>query len=173
MKEKPKAEKVARVIIHDLGPEFDPILESQCDLLIPADGRYAPCRGCFGCWTKHPAECFIKDRLHKVCQNMGRAEKLLIITRNCYGGYSPAVKNILDRSIGTSTPLSTFRGGQMHHTLRYKGDKRLKVIVYGDINDKERGDFSLIVERNAVNWGYAHWEVVFEEQITAKEVSAL
>ena len=28
-----------------------------------------------------------------------------------------AVKNILDRSIATSTPFSTYRKGQMHHTL--------------------------------------------------------
>ena len=49
------------------------------------------------------------------------ADELIIITENYYGTYSPFVKAVLDRSIGLSTPLSTYRGGQMHHTLRYGG----------------------------------------------------
>lgn len=52
-----------KVIIHDLGNEYDERLKKKCDVTIVADGKYAPCQGCFGCWTKHPAECFMKDCL--------------------------------------------------------------------------------------------------------------
>ena len=61
----------------------------------------------------------MKDKLRQVCRLIGRADELVIVTKNLYGGYSAAVKNVLDRSIGTSTPFSTYRGRQMHHTLRY------------------------------------------------------
>ncbi len=108
-----------KVILHDLDPRYEAMIASKCDRSVAADGKYAPCQGCFGCWTRHPAECAMKDRLHQVCRVIGQADELVIVTKNLYGGYSAAVKNVLDRSIGTSTPFSTYRGRQMHHTLRY------------------------------------------------------
>ena len=99
-----------KVILHDLGPDHEALIESKCDRALAADGKYAPCQGCFGCWTKHPAECFMKDKLKQVCRLIGRADELVIVTKNLYGAYSAAVKNVLDRSIGTSTPFSTYRG---------------------------------------------------------------
>ena len=150
-----------RVIIHDLGDQYKDLIESRCDRAVDADGKYAPCQGCFGCWTKHPAGCFMKDRLQQICRIIGRSDELVIITKNLYGEYSAAVKNVLDRSIGTSTPFSTYRGGQMHHTLRYGKHDLWKVIVYGDITDSERDTFRLLAERNAINDGYQKSEVLF------------
>ena len=78
-----------------------------------------------------------------------------------YGKYSAAIKNILDRSIGTSTPFSTYRGRQMHHTLRYGKHALWKIIVYGDITDAEKTTFRYRAERNALNDGFEHSEAVF------------
>ena len=143
-----------KVIVHDLGNEYNEILQKNCNTVICADGKYAPCQGCFGCWTKHPAECHMKDSLQKVCRVIGKADELIIISENYYGGYSPAIKNVLDRSIGSSTPLSTYRGKQMHHTLRYGKHDLLKVYTYGDITEEEKATFELIAARNALNDGY-------------------
>ena len=152
-----------RVIIHDLDTNFEKILKTKCNQLIYASGKYASCQGCFGCWTKHPAECFIHDNLQDICRTVGRADELIIITENCYGTYSPAVKAVIDRSIGLSTPLSTYRGGQMHHTLRYGEHEMIKVYVYGDIPEQERTTFEQIAKRNAINYGYRKSQVVFVE----------
>ena len=70
-----------KVIIHDLDPEYEALIEEKCDHAVDADGRYAPCQGCFGCWTKHPAECFMKDKLQQVCRVIGRADELVIVTK--------------------------------------------------------------------------------------------
>lgn len=103
--------ETARLFIaYDLGGQYDNILQLNSDVLIRADGKYAPCQGCFGCWTKYPAECFMKDKLQQVCRIVGKADILTIVTKNFYGSYSPNVKTVLDRSIGLSTPLSTWRG---------------------------------------------------------------
>ena len=149
-----------KVIIHDLGEEYNEILQRKCDMLIHADGKYAPCQGCFGCWTKHPAQCYMKDSLQTVCRTIGKADELIIVSENYYGGYSPEIKNILDRSIGSSTPLSTYRGKQMHHTLRYGRHNLFKVFTYGDITEQEKDTFELIAARNALNDGYRESEVV-------------
>ncbi len=150
-----------KIVIYDTDQGYRPAIEKNCDLAIAADGRYAPCRGCFRCWTRHPAECRMKDSLSQICRAIGRADELVIITRNLYGGYSAPVKNILDRSIGTSTPFSTYRGGQMHHTLRYGRHDLWKVIVYGDITEAEKETFRLLARRNAVNDGYNRSETIF------------
>lgn len=158
-----------KVIIYDLGLQFDAMLRKKCDDLLLADGKYIPCQGCFCCWTKHPAECFIKDNLKLVCRVIGRADELTIITENLYGSYSPNIKNVLDRSIGISAPLSTYRGKQMHHTLRYGKHKLLKVIVYGDITAQEMQTFTYLVERNAINYGFENFEVFFLNNISELE----
>ena len=150
-----------KVILHDLGPEYEALIDSKCDRSLAADGKYAPCQGCFGCWTKHPAECVMQDSLHQSCRILGQADELVIVTKNLYGEYSPQVKNILDRSIGSSTPFSTYRGGQMHHTLRYGKHSLWKVLVYGDITEAEQETFRCRAQRNAVNDGYARSEVFF------------
>ena len=103
----------------------------------------------------------MKDRLRQVCRILGQADELVIVTKNLYGGYSAAVKNVLDRSIGTSTPLSTYRGRQMHHTLRYGRHGLWKVIVHGDVTEAEKESFRLLAERNRINHGYERSEVLF------------
>ncbi len=158
-----------KVILHDLDRRYDGLIETKCDRMIAADGKYAPCQGCFGCWTKHPAECFMKDKLQQVCRVIGQADELIIVTRNLYGGYSAAVKNVLDRSIGTSTPFSTYRGGQMHHTLRYGKHDLWKVIVYGEITEAEQDAFRYLAQRNAVNDGYERSELVVLADLTELE----
>ena len=160
-----------KVILHDLDPEYHALIESKCDHALAADGRYAPCQGCFGCWTKHPAACFMKDKLQQVCRIIGQADEIEIVTKNLYGEYSTAVKNVLDRSIGTSTPLSTYRGRQMHHTLRYGKHDVWRVVVYGETTEAERETFRYLAERNAINDGFARSEVVFISSLTELEES--
>ena len=150
-----------RIILHDLDEASNERLKAKCDAVICADGKYAPCQGCFGCWTKHPAECRMKDKLQQVCRVIGQADELVIVTKNLYGGYSAPVKNVLDRAIGTSTPFSTYRGRQMHHTLRYGKHDLWKVLVYGEASEAERDSFRCLAERNRVNHGYARCDVQF------------
>ena len=160
-----------KVIIHDLGQEYEALIEQKCEQAVAADGKYAPCQGCFGCWTKHPAECFMKDKLNQICRVIGHADELVIVTKNLYGEYSAQVKNILDRSIGTSTPFSTYRDRQMHHTLRYGKHDLWKVIVYGEISEAEKATMRYMAERNAVNDGYERSEVVFLDDLTELEAA--
>ena len=158
-----------KVIIHDLDRAYDGLIETKCDRAIAADGKYAPCQGCFGCWTRHPAECGMKDKLRQVCRIVGQADELVIVTKNLYGGYSAPIKTVLDRSIGTSTPLSTWRGREMHHTLRYGKRDLWKVIVYGDVTDPEKNTFRYLAERNMVNHGFSRFEVDFLEDASGWE----
>ena len=111
----------------------------------------------------------MKDSLQYACRILGEADDVVIITRNTYGGYSPNIKNIMDRSIATSTPFSTYRKGQMHHTLRYGWANSRKVIVYGDITEEEKDTFRYLSERNAINEAYKESEVIFIDDLSELE----
>ena len=158
-----------KVILYDLDDRYAGMIGSKCDCAVAADGKYAPCQGCFGCWTKHPAECGMKDKLQQICRIIGQADELVIVTKNLYGGYSTEIKNVLDRSIGTSTPFSTYRGRQMHHTLRYGKHDLWKVIVYGEISEAEKSTFRYLAERNAINDGFERSEVQFIQDLSELE----
>ena len=111
----------------------------------------------------------MKDSLKQMCRVLGQADELVIVTKNLYGGYSAPIKNILDRSIGTSTPFSTYRGRQMHHTLRYGKHDLWKVIVYGDAPEAEKKTFQYMAERNALNDGYSRAQVIFLNDLSELE----
>lgn len=159
------------VLLHDLGARLAPARAQDYAAVLDANGKYAPCQGCFGCWTKHPAECFMKDALHQACRVLGKADELTILTKNCYGAYSPDVKNVLDRSIGISTPMSTYRNRQMHHTLRYGKKGLLRVLVYGDSTKEEQVTFTLMANANAVNFGYTQVQIDFLPDLSGWEVA--
>ena len=158
-----------KTIIHDLEESYDSLFKSKTENVIHADGKYAPCQGCFGCWTKHPAQCYMKDKLQMVCRMIGKADELVIVTENYYGAYSPAVKNVLDRSNGVSTPFSTYRGKQMHHTLRYGKKEKLTVYAYGSMTEDESKTFQYMVERNAINYGFQEFEFRYLENLNRLE----
>lgn len=155
-----------KVIIHDLDESYNEAFSQKCDEIIIADGKYAPCQGCFDCWLRTPAKCKIKDSLHKICRILGKADELIIVTRAFYGSYSPSIKNIIDRSIGISTTFSTYRERQMHHVSRYGWHKLLKVVVYGGVTEKEKSTYELVVKRNALNHSFENSEVVFIDDIS-------
>ena len=111
----------------------------------------------------------MKDKLQMVCRMIGKADELVIVTDNYYGSYSPSVKNVLDRSNGVSAPFSTYRGKQMHHTLRYGKKKKLAVYVYGSMTEDESKTFQYMVERNAINYGFQEFEFRYLENLNRLE----
>lgn len=100
---------------------------------------------------------------------MGRADELIILTKNLYGAYSTNIKNVMNRTIGSSTPLCTYRAWEMHHILRYGKHSLLKVLVYGDITEREKATFTYMAKRNAINDGYRESEILFFDSASEAE----
>lgn len=111
-----------------------------------------PCVGCFGCWVKTPGACVIRDGYGNMGELLGKTEQLIIVSRCVYGGYSPFVKNILDRSISYINPDFCFRNGEMHHCRRYPNEIKMSVYFYGGITDKERKTALSMVTGNGLNF---------------------
>ena len=85
-------------------------------------------------------------------RHLGASGEYLILSRVVYGGFSPFVKNVLDRNIGYILPFFELRRGEMHHKPRYPGRFRLHVFGYGeDVAPEEQATFRRLAEANGLN----------------------
>ena len=70
--------------------------------------RIANCVGCFGCWTKTPGRCVIRDDAARVYPLIARSEQVLYVSRVKYGSYAPVMKCSRPFSASTTARLTTF-----------------------------------------------------------------
>lgn len=154
-----------KVLIHDLSAEELSAIVPQLEdyYVVNANIKSSPCVGCFSCWQKTPGQCAFKDSLQNVGAHMGQSKEVIVITKCCYGGYSPEVKRVFDRSISTSLPFFTYRKEKLHHPLRYLTSPDLTVYMYGDANDFEKEIAEKLVKMNAINMGSESSRFFFAE----------
>lgn len=151
-----------RLLIHDLTKEqFDlqfpemikEMKTSAADMEIIADDETInKCMGCFGCWVKTPGVCVIKDKYQNMGELLSKSEEVIIISKGFYGGFSPFVKNVMDRSISYVLPYFETRNGEMHHKSRYEHQLVMKVWLYGEnITEEENQTSKALIKANAIN----------------------
>ncbi len=138
--------------ICDLPREKTGTLNIPTDTKMIVPGRIHHCIGCFGCWIKTPGECVIHDGYEDMGKLFAHAERVTVISECCYGGYSPFVKNVFDRSIGYISPNFRIVNGEMHHRCRYARRFRMRVLFYGDTTEDERETARAVVKANGVNF---------------------
>ncbi|MDL2215491.1 flavodoxin family protein [Ruminococcaceae bacterium OttesenSCG-928-N02] len=154
------------VIIHDLQGDALRLLPRGTSFsVIDANEQAAYCIGCFGCWLKTPGVCILKDGLQHAGATLPQSDEIIIVSQNCYGGYSPSVKKVLDRSIAADLPFFTLRGGEVHHPFRYKKRPACKVFLYGDATPFEKETAQKLVQANALNLAWQQVTLTFIEDI--------
>lgn len=157
-----------KIIIHDLSEEqAKTTIPQEKDIrVIKQNGNIANCIGCFACWVKTPGECIIKDDYSKTGAWLGQIDELIIISKCFYGGYSPFVKNVLDRAISYIHPYFVIRCGETHHRRRYQNHISLKTFFYGEhIYGSEKKTAENLVAANARNFDCSSYRVEFLDNI--------
>ena len=129
-----------KLLIHDYTPEEFAPLAAQYEGwdVISDDGTIRPCIGCFGCWVKTPGQCVIHDGYETNARRLHEAEEVVVCTKWTYGGFSPFVKNVFDRSIGVVLPFFELVDGEMHHQKRYPEVIPITVHFRGSGIDSEK-----------------------------------
>ena len=151
-----------KIVIHDLSADnlnLMPIADGY--LTVDANTKAASCIGCFGCWLKTPGVCVIKDEFQYLGAIIPQCKEVFIVSQNCYGGYSPNIKKVLDRSIAASLPFFTYRGGKTHHISRYKNRPECTVFLYGQISDFEKQIANELVKANGINMAWQNATLSF------------
>ena len=84
----------------------------------------ANCVGCFGCWTKTPGKCVIRDDAVKVYPQIAASDRILYVSKIKYGGYDTVMKTMLERSIPVQQAFIRLLHGETHHVQRDVVPKR-------------------------------------------------
>lgn len=137
----------------------------------------ANCVGCFGCWTKTPGKCVIRDDAVKVYPQIAASDRILYVSKIKYGGYDTVMKTMLERSIPVQQAFIRLLQGETHHVQRNVIPKKAVIIGYGDISVEEQKIFRSLVERNAKNMNFESYRIIFAaenevEAAVSNEVAA-
>lgn len=123
--------------------------------------KIANCVGCFGCWTKTPGKCVIRDDAVKVYPLIAESDAVIYVSRIKYGGYDTVMKTMLERAIPIQMAFIRLLDGETHHVQRAVALKKAVIIAYGDTGEEEREVFRRLAERNAKNMSFKSWCIVF------------
>lgn len=161
-----------RLIVHDVEAAeglLPQLSISQEDTVLYALPQVKPCIGCFGCWIKTPGTCVIQDAGKACLRNMRAHKRIIVVSRLVYGGLSPAIKTILDRSIGFVLPFFEMRNDEMHHVRRYKEHVfSLEYKLYGDHMEEAQVETAKkLIAANALNFCPQTYDIGFYETADA------
>lgn len=177
-----------KAILLDGSPEGDTNTETAADALEMAlrargcdvtrfvlrDLDLRACTGCFGCWTKTPGQCVIRDAARDIDAGIVNSDIYAIATPVVFGSYGTLAKRALDRSIAVILPFFTLVDGEVHHQKRYERYPDLLVLgtqLVADAEDAER--FGHLVERNAINmYNPTHAVEVLAGEVTPEAAQA-
>lgn len=153
------------LVLHDMDkkqfeavfPDIDKNTRIICD-----NGNIKKCIGCFGCWIKTPGRCVIHDGYENTGIDFSKADNVIVISKCTYGGYSPFIKNVLDRAISYLLPSFEIRNNETHHKQRYSKTFNYLVFFYGaDITEVEKATAEKLVRANSVNYHSKSFEIHF------------
>lgn len=115
--------------------------------------KIAHCIGCFGCWVKTPGECIHKDEGRQIARDIINSHTVVLLSPVVFGGYSAALKHMVDRFIPLIHPNLMMRYGEIHHRPRYTSYPRMVGIgLQQEHDDKSAHIFKTLVGRNAINF---------------------
>lgn len=135
------------------------------ELEIPA------CRGDFACWTATPGLCTQPGPHRDLARELIQSDLAIWLTPVAFGGYSSALKKILDHCIPLVSPLMTTVHGETHHVPRYA--RFPGVLAIGLMESRDIGEarvFERLVQRNALN---VHTERCSSSVLTRGDLPAL
>lgn len=135
--------------------------EKEIEWIDLSELKISNCVGCFGCWTRTPGRCVIRDDATRVYPLIAASEKVLYVTHVKYGGYDTVMKTMLERAIPVQQAFLRIVQGETHHVQRAVVPKQAVIVAYGETSEEEQALFRRLVERNARNMNFASHRVVF------------
>lgn len=147
-----------KLVIHDLTEkEFKrlfPELPKNVTVMSP-DKSVHPCIGCLCCFTRTPGYCILRDDYQQMGEVMSKISDMVIITKNCYGSFSPYVKNVIDRCLPYQLPFFEIRQGKMSQKIRYDNRIHLSVHMYSDSDNPMTSDERELAQTFVENYSFS------------------
>lgn len=110
------------------------------------------CAGDFFCWVKSPGVCNTDDDNRVIAEQIMQSDLVIYLTPVTFGGYSSALKRMVDHQIQNIAPFFKSIQGETHHQTRY--DRYPNILVVGWMDEPEaqtEAIFRHLVERMSIN----------------------
>ena len=132
--------------------------------------KISNCVGCFGCWTKTPGKCVIRDDAVKVYPVIAKSDEVIYVSKIKYGCYDTVMKTMLERAIPIQQAFIRLLDGEAHHVQRDVAMKNAVIIAYGNIEQGEQEIFKRLIERNAHNMNFKSFKILFVDEENLEKV---
>lgn len=110
------------------------------------------CAGDFFCWVRSPGVCNTDDDNRIIAARIMHSDLVVNLTPVTFGGYSSALKRMVDHQIQNISPFFANVHGEVHHQKRYKQYPNLLTIGWmNESNPRTEAIFRHLVQRNAIN----------------------
>jgi multimeric flavodoxin WrbA len=121
--------------------------------IVLREKKIGPCAGDFFCWIRSPGVCNVDDDNRGIAASIVASDLMVYLTPVTFGGYSSALKRMVDHQIQNVSPFFAKIEGETHHHKRYQKNPDLLAVGWIDAPD-ERSEtvFRHLVQRNALNF---------------------
>ena len=140
------------------------------DMVDLSQQTIAPCLGCFGCWTKTPGRCVLRDDAVTIYPRIAKSSRVLYVSAVVYGSYDVPMKTMLERAIPIQKPYIRLLDGETHHVQLAVVPKRATIVAYGVQDEEEKALFRRLVARNAKNMSFQSYDIHFTDEESVEEV---
>ena len=98
------------------------------ETIVLREQKIGNCAGDFFCWVRSPGVCNVDDDNRVIAAKVVRSDLVIYLTPVTFGGYSSALKRMVDHQIQNISPFFTAIDGEIHHQPRYAAYPDLLVI---------------------------------------------
>ena len=125
----------------------------EVEHIVLREKKIGNCAGDFFCWIRTPGVCTTNDDNRDIAAVIVASDLMVYLTPVTFGGYSSALKRMVDHQIQNITPFFETVGGETHHKKRYKKYPDFLAVGWMDTTDaKAESVFRHLAQRNAINF---------------------
>lgn len=125
----------------------------QVQHILLREKKIGNCAGDFFCWIRNPGLCNVDDENRDIAEAVIASDLMIYLTPVTFGGYSSALKRMVDHQIQNILPFFAQVAGETHHQKRYpKYPNFLAVGWMEQANKQSEAVFRQLAARNAINF---------------------
>lgn len=125
----------------------------EVEEVILREKKIGNCAGDFFCWIRTPGVCNVDDDNRAIAAATMASDLLVYLTPVTFGGYSSALKRMVDHEIQNVSPFFARIEGETHHKKRYPDYPDFLAVGWMDGPEaRVEKVFRHLVRRNALNF---------------------
>ena len=121
--------------------------------VVMREKKIGDCAGDFFCWIRTPGTCILDDDNRAIAAAAMASDLMVYLTPVTFGGYSSALKRMVDHQIQNISPFFAKVEGETHHQKRYETYPDFLAVGWMNAPDAQaEAVFRHLVRRNAINF---------------------